>query len=370
MTTASQKARLESIDALRGFDMLILVAGAAFLTALAPLLPVPFGTWLAAHMTHAEWGACYAYDYVFPTFLFMAGVSWPFSYAGQRAHGRTMREIHMKIFWRMTALLLLGWFRAGILKFDWDHLRLATVLGRIGIAWAVAAFLYMHTNLRWYVALCVTFLVGYWAIIYLIPNPGSVVPSGVNPISSPEYCLCNWVDRNFLEVCKPGNDGGAFATLGMPVTAMFGVLTGHLLRRTDVSGNRKTLMLLAGAAALTAIAIFWLPWCPNVKIIWTPTYALVSGAIAMALMAGFYWIIDVKGFRRWARIGVVFGVNSITIYMVAFFVSFARIGHYFLDGVAGFFDPQVGKVIIAAGRIGTMWLFLEFLMRKKIFLKI
>ena len=362
--------RLESIDALRGFDMLFLVGGAAFFTALAPLLPEPFGSGLAAHMTHAKWAASYAYDYIFPTFLFMAGVSWPFSYAGQVARGRTTGQIHAKIFWRLTALLLLGWFRAGILKFDWDHLRLASVIGRIGVAWAVAAFLYMHTSIRSQILLCLAFLVGYWAILYFIPNPEVVVPPGKTPLSSPAYCICGWVDRNYLMVAKPGFDGGTFATLGMPVTAMFGVLTGALLRRTDLSGNRKSLLLLAMAASLALLGIVWLPWCPNIKAIWTPTYALIAGAIAVALMAVFYWIVDVKGVRRWARLGVVFGCNAITIYMLNMFVDFSRVSHYCLDGVAGFFSPQAAKAIVALGKIGVMWLLMWFMMKRKIFLRV
>lgn len=367
---AARTGRLESIDALRGFDMFFIMGGSVLLTAIAAFLPEPFGSGLARHMTHANWIATNFFDYIFSTFLFLAGVSWPFSYAAQVAKGRTAGQIHRKILVRMILLILLGWLHDDILRFDWDHQRLASVIGRIGIAWAVAAFCHMHMGFRRQIVLCIALLIGYWAILYFIPRPGVTVPVGKTAMSEWGLCICGWMDRSFLTVCKPGYDGGLFATIGMPVTALFGTLTGDSLRRTDVGEGKKTLMMLAVAAGLGLVGFLWMPWCPNVKAIWTPTYALVAGSAALMLMAVFHWVIDVKGFRKWAYFGIVIGVNSITIYMLQHFVSFRGLSRAFFGGAAALCSPAVGELVLAAGHVALAWLTLWFFKRKGIFMKV
>ena len=370
MSEEKKTTRLESIDALRGYDMFFIAGGAGILTAIAAFLPDAMGAAVKAHTTHANWGAWYFYDYIFPTFLFLAGVSWPFSLASQRAKGRTDGEIHRKILWRMVALILLGWLHDDILKFNWEHQRLASVIGRIGIAWAVAAFLYMHVTIRKQLAICAALLVGYWAIIRFIPNPDAVIPAGATPLTNRAYCITGWVDRNFLTIAKPGYDGGAFATIGMPVTAMFGALAGTFLKRQDMKEGRKTLLMLAGAVGMAILGVLWLPWCPNIKSIWTPTYALIAGSIALGLLAVFHWLIDVKGWRKWAYFGTIIGMNSITIYMMQHFVSFKRMSELFFGGTASLCSPEVGTLILAVGRVALAWTVLWFFARKRIFLRV
>lgn len=150
----NSKTRLASIDTLRGMVMLHIMGGVVVMKSLAAFLPAAAGAWLVAQMSHAPWGADRIHDYVYPTFLFLTGVSWPFSLASQVARGRTTAQIHRKILLRMTVLILLGLVCGGILRLDWVHIRLASVLGRIGIAWAVAAFIFMHTGFRRQLAIC------------------------------------------------------------------------------------------------------------------------------------------------------------------------------------------------------------------------
>lgn len=362
--------RLLSLDALRGFDMFFIMGGENLLIALAAFLPVTLGSGLAEQMTHVPRVGLHIYDLVFPTFLFLAGVSWPFSYAKQVEKGATSWQIHRKILFRMLALILLGWIHDGILQFNWETQRLASVIGRIGIAWAVAALLYVHIGLRGQVAVFLSILIGYWALLYFVPFPGVQVPDGVNYMSDWKYCLCGWVDRNFLEICRPGKDGGAFATLGMPPTAMLGVFAGALLRRVDISGNRKVLLLLAGAVALVVLGAAWLPWCPCVKNIWNATFVCFAGAVSTALLAAFYWIIDVRGISGWSYAFRVIGMNSITIYMLQCFLGFRTMSKFFFGGVASLCDPAGSKLVLAAGYVLLCWLVLWFFERKKIFLKV
>ena len=163
---------------------------------------------------------------------------------------------------------------------------------------------------------------------------------------------------------------GLFAKIsGMPL-ALLGVCAGELLRRTDVSGNRKTLVLL-GAGAVCMIACFaWEPWCPINKKIWTSTFVLAAGAYSFFTLALFYWVIDVLGWRRWAFFFRVIGMNAITIYLLMRFVQFRAISHFVFSGVAGLGDGSWSKVALIAGQILVEWLLLLFLYRKNTFLKV
>ena len=185
--------------------------------------------------------------------------------------------------------------------------------------------------------------------------------------------LVGWVDRNYL----PGkmhelvfDPEGILSSIPAVATAMLGVFTGELLRRTDVSGNRKTLLLLGAGVVSTVACLVWEPWCPINKKIWTSTFVLAAGAYSFAMLALFYWIVDVLGWRRWAFFFRVIGMNAITIYLLMRFVQFRAISNFFFSGVAGLGDGSWSKVALIAGQILVEWLLLLFIYRKNTFLKV
>ena len=381
--------RLMSLDALRGADMFCIIGGSSLVLALCAI----FGAkdcWLAEQMTHVVWHGFRHHDTIFPLFLFLAGVSWPYSLAGQRARGKSTAAIVRKILVRMTLLVFLGFASSKFFEFDFANVRYAHVLGHIGIGWAVAALLALFVRsfaVRF--GVLVAILVGYWALLTFVPAPdAAALAASKDPAIAKkvaEYAafgtdgfsfvgnLVGWVDRNYL----PGkmhelvfDPEGILSSIPAVATAMLGVFSGELLRRTDVSGNRKTLLLLGAGIVSTVACLAWEPWCPINKKIWTSTFVLAAGAYSFASLALFYWIIDVLGWRRWAFFFRVIGMNAITIYLLMRFVQFRAISKYFFSGVAGLGDGSWSKVALIAGQILVEWLLLLFLYRKNTFLKV
>ncbi|MHC4330738.1 MAG: hypothetical protein ACYSWW_21750, partial [Planctomycetota bacterium] len=164
-----------------------------------------------------------------------------------------------------------------------------------------------------------------------------------------------------------GDNEGLISTLPATCTVLFGALAGCWLR-SERSGNRKAAGLaLAGVVSLLA-GLLWSLAFPIIKIIWTSSYALVAGGLSLLLLALFYWIIDVKGYRKWAFFFIVIGMNPITVYFAQRFVDFNRIAEFFLGGVAGRVEV-LAPLILPFGVLLAKWLFLWFLYRQKVFFK-
>ena len=161
---------------------------------------------------------------------------------------------------------------------------------------------------------------------------------------------------------------GLLSTLPAIVTAMLGQFAGEFVR--EGQAKHKTLWLFAGAAVLVGVGIIWNQWFPVNKKLWTSSFVLVVAAYSLAMFALFYYLIDVRGWKKWAFPLEVIGLNSITIYMVQRILSIASVNRFFLGGVAGMVSEPVASVIFATGYVLLSWLLLYFLYRKKVFLKI
>jgi predicted acyltransferase len=151
---------------------------------------------------------------------------------------------------------------------------------------------------------------------------------------------------------------------------MLGVFTGDLLRRSDLSGNRKTGVLLGAALVSLALCLAWSTWCPVNKKMWTSTFILAAASYSFALLALFYWVIDVKGWRRWTFFFRVIGMNSITIYMLMAFVGFQALSQRFFVGIAELGNAYWGMMVYALGQVAIEWLVLLWMYRKGAFLKV
>jgi predicted acyltransferase len=199
------------------------------------------------------------------------------------------------------------------------------------------------------------------------------VPGG-DPLSM-EGCLVGYIDRLLLPGRLLYNKGtfdpeGLFSALPAVVTAMLGVFTGELIRNNKISGNKKTLWMLGSAVVLALVAWAFDGVLPINKKLWSSTFVCAVGSYSLIMMALFYYIIDVRGWQKWTFPFRIIGMNSITIYMVQRIVNFGGISRFFLGGIAGLCNEQWGAVINAAGFVMVGWLFLYFLYRQKIFLKI
>ena len=363
-----KSGRLASLDALRGFDMLFIMGGEGLVYAVAKALGHPE---FKASFGHVEWHGLQFMDGIFPLFLFMAGVSFPFSCAKSRERGLGDRTIALRALKRGIILVLLGLVCNRILDFDFAHLRVWSVLGRIGVAWMIAAWLYLLLGVKARLGVAVGILAAVTIGTLLLIAPGASMP--VDPFS-PEGNFGCWLDRTLTggHIYRPLYDPEGFAGFFPAiVTAMLGMFAGEIVRRggTAATGRKALELLCVGilcfAAGLALSAVF-----PVNKKLWSPSFVLVLGGISFALLSLFYWIIDVRGWRRWSLFFTVIGMNSITIYMAQRIVNFNNASSYFFKGAASLFPEAWVPVVFQVGYIAVCWLFLYFLHRQRFYMKV
>jgi len=357
--------RITSIDALRGFTMFFIIGGERIFTSLNRVWPNSFTEILAKNMEHAGWEGFYFYDQIFPLFLFLVGLLIPTVILRSKEKGKSNKEIFLHISKRAIILLLLGLAEYGFLRFDWPEMRWSSVLGRIGICYFFASLLVLKTNWRVQVCVVLAILAGYWAAVRFIPVPG------YGPgIFTPEGCLTTWLDQKII----PGTLGlgiydrqGVLSTFTALASTLTGVLAGHWLH-TERSGNQKTIgFFLSGALLLTAGWV-WGQFFFISRNVWTSSFVLYSSGWSLLLMALFYWIIDVKGYKKWTFFLVVIGMNAITIWVGQRFIDFKFTSDAVFLGVSKYFGI-LQPIFLALCLLMVKWLFLWFLYRKKIFLK-
>lgn len=362
--------RLQSIDALRGFDMLFIMGFSGLVIALCSLFPNGAECWLAQTMEHVEWHGFAHHDTIFPLFLFLAGLSFPFSYAKQCEMGATRCQIYLKIVRRMAILILFGLIYNGLLKFDFENLRVYSVLGRIGVAWAIAAVLYINFGRTTRATICGVILVAYWLVVGYIPAPDA---AGADPFSM-QGSIVGYIDR----LITPGrlynnnifDPEGLLSTIPAVVTAMFGIFTGEYVRSEKHSGGRKSLTMFVTALIMLGLGLLWGIVFPINKSLWTSSFVLVVGAYNLAMFAIFYYLIDVRGWQRWSFPLQVIGMNSITIYMAQKIIRFHSCNKFIFGGLASHLPEEWGTLLLKAGYVAVCWTFLYILYRKKIFLKV
>lgn len=350
--------------------MFLIMGGAPLIVSLCALAPdsLPL-QWLSGQMHHVRWDGFTLYDTIFPLFLFIAGLSFPFSLAKQREAGVSSGVTARKIIRRALILFLLGLVYNGLFNLQFDTLRFASVLGRIGVAWMCASLMTLWVPLRGRLLISGLLLVGY-SLLLTIPAPDA---AGA-PLWSEQGSVAGYIDRLILgrHIYAGGalDPEGVLSTLPAVVTAMLGIFTGEFLLKSPLSGGRKSLVMAAAALLLLALGLGWGVLQPINKTLWTSAFVLVSAAYSLAMFALFYYLIDVRGLRRWAAPFVVIGLNSITIYMAQQFVDFGAVARFFLGGLASLLPEAWGGVLLAAGYVAACWLLLYLLHRKGLYLKV
>lgn len=361
-----ENQRLYSIDALRGFDMLWIMGGAEFIIALHKWLHMDFTAVLATQMEHVPWHGFHFYDIIFPLFLFLAGVSFPFSFRKRRQQGQSTRQIVAHIVRRMVILVLLGMLYNGFLSFEWPA-RYASVLGRIGIAYGLAALMAMFLSRKTQYIIFGSILVLYWAALMLVPVPG--VGAG---ILTPDKCLVGYIDRLLL----PGrfyfehyDPEGILSTFPAIATAQLGIFCGFILQK-DTVAYRKVFQLAMLSICLIIGGVLWNVIFPINKNIWTSSFVLFAGGLSVMLLTLFYLVIDVWNFKKWAFPFAVIGMNSITIYLAQPILGLYTPHQFFFAGMSKYLPANLQEPFMTFTYMLTCWVFLYFLYRKKIFLKV
>lgn len=370
ITTAPAAAggRLTSLDALRGFDMFWILGMEEVGAALGKASQAPWAKFIAYQLEHAAWAGFHFLDLIFPLFVFISGCSAVFSLEKSLAtHGRaaTFRKLAV----RALILYLIGlWCYGGISK-GIEGFRLMGVLQRIAIAGFAAgsAYLFLSQRGRW--ALCGGLLVGYWALMSFVPVPGI----GAGDFAEGRN-LANWIDANYLPCWKwdgkPWDPEGLLSTLPAIGTALLGVFAGEWLRRADVAALRKTGGLLAAGVALTAVGWLWHLQFPVIKSLWTSSFVLVAGGYSCLLLGAFYWLVDVRGCKRWAMPFVWIGMNPITLYLSHAIINYDKIAVRLAGGPVQELFGIWGGVWIHAVVVGLGFLLAWFLYSRRIFLRV
>jgi len=376
-----QKKRLYSLDALRGFDMFWIMSGEHVIHALAKVTGWPILLWMSSQLHHTDWHGFTFYDMIFPLFLFIAGVSMPYSVGSKTSlddsgkliiSSEQKKALYRTMIRRTITLIILGMVVNGLLKFNgYEETRFASVLGRIGLAWFFASLIYLNFGLRSQIIWVVAILLGYWAVMTLVPVPGF----GAGNLS-PEGAFSSYFDRLFL----PGklhngvfDPEGLFSTIPSVATAMFGVFCGSFLHsgKRKLKDGQKGMIIFAAGCLFLLIGMAWGYIFPVNKRLWTSSFAMVAGGWSLILLAIFYLIIDVAGWKKWAIPFVWVGTNSILIYLLAEgMLNFSATAKFLFGGVVNWlpFDWQPSGTAISITLVQLILLWILY--KRKIFLKI
>ena len=363
--------RLLSLDALRGFDMFWIIGWGAIWHALAQLTDWSVFNWWSTQMTHVDWDGFHFYDMIFPLFLFIAGISFPYSLEKSREKGYSTKRIYYRIIKRGLMLAFLGLIYNGLLKFDFDTQRYSSVLGRIGLAWMFAALIFMNTKRNGRIIWCVGILTFYWLSLTFVQAPD--FPDAAR--FSKEGNIACYIDRTFLpgKMYDPLYDPCGLAGIVPAVaTALLGMLTGSFVKtsKEGLTQMRKAGYMTGAGVVLIAIGYLWGLVFPINKLLWSSSYVCLAGGLSLLLFVLFYWIIDIRGYRRWTLFFTVIGLNSITIYLAQSIINFRFTATFLFGGLIKFFPTTWASFLNNLTIIVVCWLFLYFLYKKKVFIKV
>lgn len=307
LAEASQPGRLVSLDVFRG------------LTVMAMILVNNPGDWghIYPPLEHARWHGCTPTDLIFPFFLFIVGVSVVYALSGVKERGGPLGPVIGRVLRRAAVLFALGLFMALFPKFEFGTVRILGVLQRIGLVFGACGLIFLTTSRRTQLGLIALILIGY-NLLLLIPAPGQPVA-----LLEPGHDLGAWLDRLLLteahlwKSSRTWDPEGLFSTLPAVATGLLGVWTGQWLRRPDVAPATKVAWLFVDGTLLIVLGMVWNSWLPINKSLWTSSYVLYTGGMAVAGLALLYWLCDVQGWRRWIQPTLWYGVNAITVFFLS-----------------------------------------------------
>ena len=317
--------RLVSLDVFRGLTVMLMT-----------VVNNP-GDWghIYPPLEHAEWNGCTPTDLVFPFFLFIVGVSLAYALAAARRDGLPLGPVLARVARRAAILFGLGVFTSLYPHFDFATVRIMGVLQRIALVYLGCSVICLTTKWKTQVLLLIIVLASYAALMQLVPVPG-VGPANLEPTTN----LGAWLDRTLLTephlwpTSRTWDPEGLLGTLPALGTGLLGLLAGTWLRWPGPARLSKPAGLaLAGVVAVLA-GLAWSHWLPINKALWTSSYVLFTGGLALGLLALLYWLCDVRGYRRGVGPALDFGVNAIAVFFVSFLLS-RTFGMVHLPGPGG-----------------------------------
>jgi len=416
--------RLLSLDALRGFDMFWIVGAGWIVAALHRMGNNSVTSFFRTQMSHVRWDGLHFLDLIFPLFVFIMGVSTVLSLTKALAQGGRAQAVR-RIAVRSLLLYLLGVYCYGGLSNEWPNIRLLGVLNRIAICYFFCGILFCYLRPRALLAVAVSLLVGYWAMMTFVPirdykfippeqmlestykkirlqggNPDKLADvdrrrlrnEAIQQASTEYFTTTDFVTGKFEEgrnlanhidfLYLPGRNirgtwdpEGLLSTIPAIGTGLLGVFAGLLLQLRDWNDRRKVYYLAGFGLGSLVLGWLWSFQFPLIKSVWTSSFVLVAGGYSALMLALFYWLVEVKNYRAWCQPFVWIGSNAITIYLVSELVDFRQIAMHFAGGdVSNWLNKHLtagaGDMLVSLIAVGLVFTFMRFLYQRKIFLRL
>jgi len=311
--------RLVSLDAFRGITIAMMI-----------LVNNP-GSWghVYSPLLHAKWHGWTMTDTIFPFFMFIVGVAMTFSFAKRLGRGDTRGQLFLNVVRRSVILFVLGLILAGFPKFNLGTIRIPGVLQRIAVCYFFAAIIVMYTGWKGRAFWAFALIVIYWAIVKLIHAPIGYEAS----VTGQEGLLHDYIDTKILgghlyrERPEPE---GILSTIPAISTILLGVLTGNWLRSARSKMEKLVGLFIMANVGIVVGSVMGF-WFPINKKIWTSSYVVFMAGMALHFLAMCYWLIDIKGYKRWATPFVIYGTNAIAVFFASGIVG-RLIGRYITVG--------------------------------------
>lgn len=358
--------RLASIDAVRGFDMLMIIFADRFFRNLHEASPSETSKFIVTQFDHPAWFGFHFYDIIMPLFLFLVGVVIPFSMR-RRVNSTTNKlKLYPHLIKRFLILFILGWIVQGnLLHLDINKFYIFNnTLQAIAVGYLASCMLFIHLSKNSRYILFAACLIIYGLLLEFATIPG-IGNSELLPNKNIAFYIDRYVFGKFV-------DGTQYtwllSGLGFIATTLSGTFAGEMLRsKLPRVKTARNLVILGVVFIILGLVLN--TFHPNVKKIWNSTFVLLSSGMCYTLLAIFFWIIDIKGYSKWSFPLKIIGVNAITAYVISHIIDFSEIANYVLFGfeqyLGRYFEPF--KII---GGFGIIYLLLWFMYKNKTFIKI
>ena len=377
VSTAPVPDRMVAVDALRGFDMFWIAGADELVSALSKLSggKGPIGV-LANQLNHVDWAGFHFEDLIFPLFVFIIGISVTLS-LDRIVEKEGKKKAYARVFKRFALMYLLGiFYHRGMAAYYDPGIRFVGVLHRLAFSYMGASLLYMNLKLRGLLITCVAILIGYWAVLAFtnVTVPG-FEPKGeeVHSYNNKGQNLTNWIDYYYLpgrKWDKTWDPEGILSNIPAVASCLLGVFAGMLLKNKTVPAQKKVYYLIGAGLAMLLIGNVWALKFHIIKKLWTSSFILVAGGWSCLMLAAFYQIVDIWGFRKWTTPFVWVGSNALAIYMLNNIVHLDELALRFTGGPIEDMLGNWGKLLTAIVGVFLMFSVARFLYKKRIFIKL
>ena len=360
-------SRLISLDAMRGFTI-------------AAMIMVNFPgseEFVFPTLRHTKWNGLTFTDLIAPTFLFIVGVSIAFAYSRKLEDTGSKSKLYQKIIIRSLKIFAVGMFLNMLPNFDFSDLRYTGTLHRIAIVFLCCAILFLNTSWKQQAYIGAFILVLYWLAMTLIPTPGIG-----KVMLEPGNNLAAWIDQQYL----PGkmwqgnwDPEGILSTFPSIVSGITGMLAGKLLL-DESTANEKVNYLMSVGLGVACVGYFWGLIFPVNENLWTSSFVLVTSGFASMLLGAMYFVVDILGRKKGTEMGIIFGANAISVYVLAdilaliFYITHfgnKTLNEYFVSNLINTgFEPRLASWLYALLFVAINFVPAYVMYKRRIFIKL